>query len=85
MDPDRPDGAVPEEEFAQHMKDLRVNLMKIVKYSMENKIDLAQSFRWFKREKQNCSAGINYLSLDLDGKTYPCHGCMYRQREDHHR
>ena len=85
VDPDRPDGAVPEEEFAQHMKDLRVNLMKIVKYSMENKIELAQSFRWFKREKQNCSAGINYLSLDLDGKTYPCHGCMYRQREDHHR
>ena len=23
--------------------------------------------------------------MDLDGKTYPCHGCMYRQRADHHR
>ena len=85
VDPDRPEGAVPAEEFAQHMADLRKNLMMIVKYCVDNNIKLEESFRWFKREKQNCSAGINYLSLDLDGKTYPCHGCMYRQRDDHFR
>ena len=57
--------------------------MKIVKYSLDHNINLEQHFRWFRQEKQNCAAGINYLSIDLDGKTYPCHGCMYRQREDH--
>ena len=82
-DPDRIDGAVKEEEYIGHLKDLRGNLMKIVKYSIDHDINLEDHFRWFRKEKQNCASGINYLSIDLDGKTYPCHGCMYRQREDH--
>ena len=45
IDPDSPEGALPDEEFSKYLIDLRKNLMKIVKYCMENNIKLEETFR----------------------------------------
>jgi len=74
---------VSQEEYRKHLKDLSMGMLKISKYCLDNNIDPKKTFRWFAQDRANCSAGMNYLSVDLDGKLYPCHGCMYRQRDDH--
>ncbi|SVD63839.1 uncharacterized protein METZ01_LOCUS416693, partial [marine metagenome] len=71
------------EEYNRHLKDLAKNMLKISKYCINNNIDPRKTFKWFEKSRANCGAGMNYLSVDLDGKLYPCHGCMYRQRDDH--
>tara|TARA_B100000953_G_scaffold297042_1_gene291038 strand:- start:380 stop:1708 length:1329 start_codon:yes stop_codon:yes gene_type:complete len=71
-------------KFEEYLKDLRLNVLKIAKYCVDHDIEPAGAFKWFKRERMNCSSGINYLSIDLDGKMYPCHGCMYRKRDEHY-
>ena len=57
--------------------------VNIAKNCLDNKIEPKKTFRWFDKSKADCGSGMNYLSVDLDGKLYPCHGCMYRQRDDH--
>jgi len=39
---------------------------------------------WFGADshKTSCSAGYNMIALDVDGKTYPCHGVLYADHKD---
>ena len=83
-DPNRPDGGAWEvAAFEENLKQLRLNMIKISKYCIDRNIDPDKTFRWYGKSRADCGSGMNYLSVDLDGKLYPCHGCMYRQRDDH--
>lgn len=41
---------------------------------------------WFntdiKEEKTNCSAGVNFISVDTEGDSYACHGAFYSSIKD---
>ena len=83
-DEKRPDGgAWPEGEFGENLKQLKLNMIKISKYCIDRDIIPSNTFRWYGKSRADCGSGMNYLAIDLDGKLYPCHGCMYRQRDDH--
>ena len=83
-DEKRPDGgAWPEGEFGENLKQLKLNMIKISKYCIDRDIIPDKTFRWYGKSRADCGSGMNYLAIDLDGKLYPCHGCMYRQRDDH--
>lgn len=82
-DDEKSEEAVAPKEYRRHLKDLTMNMLKIAKFCLKNNIEPKRTFRWFDKSRANCGAGMNYLSVDLDGKLYPCHGCMYRQRDDH--
>ena len=83
-DEKRPDGgAWPEGEFGENLKQLKLNMIKISKYCIDRDIIPSNTFRWYGKRRADCGSGMNYLAIDLDGKLYPCHGCMYRQRDDH--
>lgn len=66
----------------EYFADLKLSLSKIAKYIYENKLPL-ETFAWFRNNKDLCSAGINYFSINLDGKLSPCHGTMYDEFNDH--
>ena len=83
-DEKRPDGgAWPEGEFGENLKQLKLNMIKISKYCIDRDIIPSNTFRWYGKSRADCGSGMNYLAIDLDWKLYPCHGCMYRQRDDH--
>ena len=70
------------EEFEPHLHDLKRGLMKIAKYIYDNNLP-PEKFGWFQRSRALCSAGIDYMSVDLNGDISPCHGCMYKESDDH--
>lgn len=70
------------EDRAEWLSDLKVSLLKIGRHILDNNMRLT-TFGWFRQSRANCSAGIDVISIDLDGQSYPCHGCMYRNQSDH--
>ena len=64
-----------------YMKNLSDNLIKIAQYIYEHDLP-ASTFRWFTKSHAKCSAGCNYIALDVDGMVVPCHSAMY-DSEDH--
>lgn len=71
-----------EEEFTPHLEDLKIGLTKIANYIYKNNLK-PEVFGWFQQSRALCSAGIDYMSIDLNGDISPCHGCMYKDSEDH--
>lgn len=39
---------------------------------------------WFNGSdrKTNCSAGLNFIAVDVDGKSYACHGALYAEGKE---
>jgi radical SAM protein with 4Fe4S-binding SPASM domain len=70
------------EEFAPKLEILNQGLAKIAKYIYTNKLP-PEKFGWFTQSRALCSAGINYVSVDLNGDISPCHGCMYKESHAH--
>jgi radical SAM protein with 4Fe4S-binding SPASM domain len=71
-----------QEEFAVHLEELKVGLTKIAKHIYTHKLP-PEKFGWFQQSRALCSAGINYVSVDLNGDISPCHGCMYKESHAH--
>jgi len=60
--------------------DLKKSLIRIAREELKG----PQIFRWFQKNRALCTAGINMTSIDVDGKIYVCHGCMYdTNKKDH--
>jgi len=70
------------EEFNKRLEELKVGLSKIAKYIYINKLP-PEKFGWFQQSRALCAAGINYMSIDLNGDISPCHGCMYKESHAH--
>lgn len=70
------------DEFNQCLEQLKIGLTKIAKHIYDNKM-APEKFGWFRKSRALCSAGINYVSIDLNGDISPCHGCMYKESHVH--
>lgn len=70
------------EEYNTYLEQLKAGITKIAKYIYENKLP-PETFGWFRQSRALCSAGINYVSVDLNGDISPCHGCMYKESHAH--
>lgn len=70
------------EEFQPRLEELKIGLSKIAKYIYQNKLP-PEKFGWFQQSRALCAAGINYMSIDLNGDISPCHGCMYKESHAH--
>ena len=71
-----------EEEFMPRLEVLKEGLTKIAKYIYKNGLP-PEKFGWFQQSRALCAAGINYISVDLNGDISPCHGCMYKESHAH--
>lgn len=71
-----------EEEFSERLEVLKKGLSRIAKYIYKNKLN-PEKFGWFQKSRALCAAGINYVSIDLNGDISPCHGCMYKESHKH--
>lgn len=71
-----------EEEFMPKLEVLKEGLTKIAKYIYKNGLP-PEKFGWFQQSRALCAAGINYISVDLNGDISPCHGCMYKESHAH--
>lgn len=70
------------EEFNERLAALKEGLAKIAKHIYTHKLP-PEKFGWFRQSRALCSAGINYVSIDLNGDISPCHGCMYKESHAH--
>ena len=70
------------EEFNERLDALKIGLSKIAKHIYTHKLP-PEKFGWFQQSRALCSAGINYVSVDLNGDISPCHGCMYKESHAH--
>lgn len=70
------------EEFNERITALKEGLAKIAQYIYKNKLP-PETFGWFTQSRALCSAGVNYVSVDLNGDISPCHGCMYKESHAH--
>jgi uncharacterized protein len=70
-----------EGDLVQYEEDLRKSLVKIAKSELEDK--KYNIFRWFTNSRAVCTAGKDLIAIDCDGKIYPCHGCLYEDKETH--
>jgi len=68
--------------FNEKLEALKLGLSKIAKHIYQHKLP-PESFGWFTQSRALCSAGINYVSVDLNGDISPCHGCMYKESHAH--
>ncbi len=69
-----------EDAKAEKVKVFRDQMLKIAKCEIEFfKKNGHHLCTWFAAgdSKSNCSAGLNMMSVDVDGKTYACHGALY--------
>ena len=64
-----------------YLKDLKENLFKIVNYMYQNDLPIDR-FAWFRYSRAMCRTGYHYLTVDVDGSIFPCHGIMYN-KQDH--
>jgi len=71
-----------EDEFQEDLKILENQLSKIAAYIIARNLK-PDVFSWFGRSKAICSVGSNMISVDLDGKLYPCHALQYKGRNEH--
>lgn len=79
--PDLWSDATPE-EYQKHLDILSDQLEKIASYIYANNLD-PDVFSWFRKSRAICSTGANMISVDLDGKLYPCHAAMYGESDEH--
>lgn len=76
-----------ESEFERAKKELEESLVKISSMEIDHfKKYNRFFFSWFSPNKALCSAGRDMVSIDIDGKIYKCHGCLYLEEEkkDHY-
>jgi len=65
--------------------DLKKYMLEMAKLEKKNFMANGGKFllTWFNGSGDSyCSAGVNMLTLDLDGAIYPCHGCLYAKDEN---
>lgn len=67
---------VSAERANQYLDDLKANLIKIAKYIFDNNLD-PEKFEWFSKSRKMCRAGYRFVTVDVDGTLFPCHGFMY--------
>jgi radical SAM protein with 4Fe4S-binding SPASM domain len=73
-------------QHTQYCKDLEQSLSAIASNEMETK-SLERGhffFAWFNRNRSKCTAGKHSFAIDIDGKIYACHGCLYSQDKKLH-
>jgi uncharacterized protein len=70
-------------EFEKYKKDIEDSLLKVAKreieFFKENKRFLSNIFS---AKKKHCQCGKQMLTIDVDGKAYYCHGCLYSKNKD---
>ncbi len=70
-------------EFEKYKDDIETALLEVAKkeisYYKENKKFLSNIFT---ASKKHCACGKKMLTIDVDGKAYYCHGCLYSDRKD---
>lgn len=67
---------ITKERALEYLDDLKINLVKIAKYIFDNNLDPAK-FTWFTESRKMCRAGYRFVTVDVDGTLFPCHGFMY--------
>jgi radical SAM protein with 4Fe4S-binding SPASM domain len=77
---------VASEHFEAHLEDMRLNLKKIAAHILARKRQgqPVPSFKWFESSIASCSAGIDMFVVDVDGRMYACHGCLYTPTKQDH-
>lgn len=74
-----------ESELEVAKKELEDSLVKIAKREIEHTKKYNRFFlSWFGGNKALCSAGRDMVTVDWDGKTYKCHGCVYDEEKESH-
>jgi radical SAM protein with 4Fe4S-binding SPASM domain len=71
---------VDDEDFERYCTDLKKSLIKIAREENEEQY----FFRWFIKNRALCSAGKDQIAIDIDGKVYTCHACLYDDKEKHY-
>lgn len=72
-----------ESEFERAKEELELALIKISSLEIDYfKEHNRFFFSWFTPGKALCSAGRDMVSIDIDGKVYKCHGCLYQDEEE---
>jgi len=69
-----------DETIEDKVKLFRTEMLKIAKKEIQFYEKYGRHLMsWFNssEEKVNCSAGLDMIAVDVDGKTYPCHGMLY--------
>ena len=65
-------------EFEKYFDEVEDSLLKVAKLEMEfykqNNMFLSNIFTG---QKKHCECGKRMLTIDVDGKAYYCHGCLY--------
>lgn len=79
--PDLWSSATPE-EYQKDLEILSEQIEKIASYIYANDLN-PDVFSWFSKSRAICSTGSNMISVDLDGKLYPCHAAMYGESDEH--
>ena len=78
-------GEYEDDDFSRFLNELEESLVKIsvrdIKFYNEFKRFF---FAWFNNGKAICSAGKDLTVIDLNGKVYKCHGCLYTDQKDDH-
>lgn len=74
------------ENVEEKAKKLRDTLIKIAAEEIVSVKDRKEKpfFSWFYKNKASCSAGENYVAVDINGNVYPCHGCLYVDKKEIH-
>lgn len=67
---------IDSERANKYLGDLKTNLAKIAKYIFDNGLEL-DKFTWFTESRKMCRAGYRFVTVDVDGTIFPCHGFMY--------
>lgn len=74
-----------DDDFLRFLKELEETLIKISVRDIEfYKKYNRFFFSWFNPGKAICSAGKDLLVIDVDGKVYKCHGCLYEENKHEH-
>lgn len=71
-----------EQDFGFRLEELKAGITKIAKYIYANNLP-PETFGWFRKSRALCQAGVDYISVDLNGDISPCHGCMYKESHTH--
>jgi radical SAM protein with 4Fe4S-binding SPASM domain len=70
-------------EFEKYKDDIETALLEVakkeLKYHKENDRFLSNIFA---ATKKYCGCGKKMLTIDIDGKAYYCHGCIYSDKKD---
>ena len=72
-------------DFSRCLNELEESLIKISVKDIEFHKEYKRFFfAWFNQGRAICSAGKDLTVVDLDGKVYKCHGCLYSDdKKDH--